>query len=450
MLLSLLSLTHGYNVVIAHHSTMRHYIRYFPRGIYFFKDLAFYKNDLFQYIRSLNNKLVTLDEEAIFSAHNPDRFIEERFSSANLELADRVLCWGRFDYEAMFPKYDKFKEKIIRSGNPRFDIWSNKFNSLYQNQAIEIKKKFGEFILFSSNFSIRSNANGPDYVLKYFEENKIIKNDNDRTKFLKIWEFKDRAFENFLILIPKLARRYKNLKFIIRNHPSEDPKEWNEIADNNHNIIVEQKGSITPYIMASKCILHFGCTSGLEAYFIGKPSLIFAPEKHAEIDNSVSAHLSRVHRSYDSLILDIDKVMTGGVIKNEMADAYFKNNFYYDEGMLFTEKIINEIDSITEPNDIFVGNIEGLKRRMMKQKLKGRIKNTAMLRPARALYQAFRKRTGLTSTLTPSVIKHRQKWPGLTQTEIEETLNTLADILNLKIDIYCDNICDEIFILNTA
>ena len=53
LLLAFFALKKDYTVVFAHHNTLRNYINYFPRGVYFYKDLSFYKNDLFKYINEL-------------------------------------------------------------------------------------------------------------------------------------------------------------------------------------------------------------------------------------------------------------------------------------------------------------------------------------------------------------------------------------------------------------
>lgn len=450
LLLSIFALQRGFKVVLGQHYNLSRYLRQLPRGVYFCKDLSFYKKELFENLNDLQFKVVSLDEEAIFSADDPARYVNERFSGDNLEIAEKIFCWGEFDYSAMFPKYRQYADKFEKTGNPRLDLWSPQVNGLFDEKVSQLKDKFGQFIFIPSNFAYRSHVSGADFRMKYFEINNIIKNESDRDKIVRFHDYMNRGFDHFLELIPRLAGEYKNLNFVIRNHPSEDPTIWKNMASQHDNVIVEFEGSITPYIMASECILHFGCTSGLEAYIMDKPSLIYCPEVNNEYDGTVSMLLSNVYRSYETLKNDIDNVLQKTFRRDVSSDEYYNSYFYNNNKVLSAETIIDTIDKCIDNNELVnAGEFEIIKKDILARKMKSKIKNYPLLLPLKVVYDFIINKGELKNSIRPSSLSGQQKWPGLNQNEIETKVSKLSEILDIKLKVNYTSLGDEIFILGS-
>ena len=78
-------------------------------------------------------------------------------------------------------------------------------------------------------------------------------------------------------VIPKLSSNFPDFKIIIRTHPEENDKTYKVISKVFKNVIVIHKGSVHPWILASESVIHSGCTTGTEAFALGKKSIYYNP-----------------------------------------------------------------------------------------------------------------------------------------------------------------------------
>ena len=85
--------------------------------------------------------------------------------------------------------YPEIKEKIKLTGWPRIDLWKD-FRYLSDDKIESIKKKYGKFILFSSDYSFTRKSNIYSF-LKYLEEYNWSK-DSTKYKFVK-----DQAYQTY-------------------------------------------------------------------------------------------------------------------------------------------------------------------------------------------------------------------------------------------------------------
>ena len=54
---------------------------------------------------------------------------------------------------------------------------------------------------------------------------------------------------------------------------------WEEFANSNPNVSVISSGDLTPLIMAAKCVVHNGCTSGIESALCDVPVIALGEDK---------------------------------------------------------------------------------------------------------------------------------------------------------------------------
>ena len=107
-----------------------------------------------------NIKITSLDEEAGLVLKNLDYFAESRFTNSDLNIADKVFCWGNHDFKTLNSFYKDFGSKFILSGSPRFDMMRNNFKNYWNFKNTDNKK-----ILISGNFNL---VNG------YIDKSKIF------------------------------------------------------------------------------------------------------------------------------------------------------------------------------------------------------------------------------------------------------------------------------------
>jgi len=91
-------------------------------------------------------------------------------------------------------------------------------------------------------------------------------------------------------MMPLLEWAAANLpwRVVVRPHPAEDVKTWNEFARDRMTIVAGQ--SPTPWIAHAKLMVHANSTTGLEAAFLGTPCLNISPEGY---DNFADLYVLR-------------------------------------------------------------------------------------------------------------------------------------------------------------
>tara|TARA_Y100001958_G_C21224883_1_gene550284 strand:- start:752 stop:2065 length:1314 start_codon:yes stop_codon:yes gene_type:complete len=159
--------------------------------------------------------------------------------------------------------YPEIKEKIKLTGWPRIDLWKD-FRYLSDDKIESIKKKYGKFILFSSDYSFTRKSNIYSF-LKYLEEYNWSK-DSTKYKFVKDQAYQTyNEFKKNINFFKKLDQLKLDYKIIIRPHPADDRKHWTRLSKYFKNILVIYEGDITEWLYASEGFFHRGCTTAVQA-----------------------------------------------------------------------------------------------------------------------------------------------------------------------------------------
>ena len=93
-------------------------------------------------------------------------------------------------------------------------------------------------------------------------------------------ESKDLILTLHLINLIRELNKINIFDIIIRPHPAMDLKEVNSIFNNKklfNNVKVSNNGALIEQIVKSDILLHFGCTSGIEATLNNKSTICFYP-----------------------------------------------------------------------------------------------------------------------------------------------------------------------------
>ena len=109
--------------------------------------------DQLRRFKSKDFLVTSLDEENGFIDTDLN-FINYRFSNNSISLTSKIFSYGNYDYISLKKKYPKFKNKFIKSGNPRIDFWRDDFKNFYKKISYI---PYDNYILFSSNFEIFSH-----------------------------------------------------------------------------------------------------------------------------------------------------------------------------------------------------------------------------------------------------------------------------------------------------
>ena len=163
-----------------------------------------------------------------------------------------------------------FRKKIFLTGSYTYEAWNPKYKKLFENEINFYKKKYGKFILFSSDLSFL-NKSKIELLHKYLLTDGWP---HSKAYLNKTYKIKKLRHLEFLKLKEKLFNLDENLKkkLIIRPHPSDPILEWKKLTKNLKNISYIYKGDVSAAILASQGHLHVGCSTAIQALNYGIPS----------------------------------------------------------------------------------------------------------------------------------------------------------------------------------
>ena len=84
------------------------------------------------------------------------------------------------------------------------------------------------------------------------------------------WVFED--FQYIINFFKSVCKKNKNIKILVRAHPSENFMAWrNAFKDTKNLILLKPYDDPHPWIVASKGVLHRGCSTSFQAFALNKP-----------------------------------------------------------------------------------------------------------------------------------------------------------------------------------
>jgi surface carbohydrate biosynthesis protein len=291
LLLTYYAVKQNYSVLLGKQKKIYENAEFLPKGIFLFKGNSGgggakkYK----PIVKELGHAAVELDEEALFFDEN--RYLQKRTDEKDYEILDQVYCWGKGQRDTLANAYPQFKEKFHLTGHPRFDLLMKKFRSLYSDEVKRIKKLHGDFILINTRFTSYNRKGGFG----------VGKDDMQK------------LYEHFIEMIKELSPKYPNLNIVIRPHPGENCDSYREELSNCKNVFVAHEGSVVKWILASKLVIHNGCTTGIESFLLDKPVISYMPFKSEEIDEDLPNEVSYKAFTISELFSFIDSLEKGEI-----------------------------------------------------------------------------------------------------------------------------------------
>jgi hypothetical protein len=102
------------------------------------------------------------------------------------------------------------------------------------------------------------------------------------------------------------------MTLVVRPHPSEGHEAWDAAAAGCGNVVVAFEGSVVPWLVGARALIHNGCTTAVEAAVLGTPSLAYRPVTSDSFDNPLPNGLSIECFDDVSLLAALDGVLANG------------------------------------------------------------------------------------------------------------------------------------------
>jgi surface carbohydrate biosynthesis protein len=445
LLLACIAARRGLPSIIGPKRDMESRITSFSRSIFLSKSLRIGKRKFFPIARQLGHEIVAWDEEALVHLP-PETYFTRRLSPVGMEHISHLFAWGE-DNAELWRQYPKLPDQIPIhvTGNPRGDLLRPETRAFYEKDAEKIRQTYGNFILINTNFN-HVNAFHPAQNL--FQP---LKRPGEKAKFGQaargmsreyaegLQKHKLAIFKDFLRLIPALEKSFQDFSIVVRPHPTENQDVYREIAAGCRRVQVNNEGNVVPWLMATKALIHNGCTTGVEAYVMRVPAISFRVTVNEYYDDGFYQLPNRL--SYQCFDLEqlremLQRIISGeyGAAEGDERKAIIDRHLAALEGPFACDRIVDVLARIAD-------NLSQLPEPALRDLLSGRIK--AARRRLRQSYRSY----------VPGSFKslkfQRHRYPTIAFEEVANRLSRFQQILGGDGELHLEKIHDTLFSIST-
>jgi surface carbohydrate biosynthesis protein len=362
LLLACVAAERGFSSVIGSRREMEFNIDAFPQSIYLSKSMTIRSLLFFRVAKKFGHEIITWDEEALVHLP-PETYLSRRLDSNSIRYVSHLFAWGQ-DNAELWRQYDNMPDNvpIHITGNPRSDMLRPELRSFYADEVKQLRRKYGDFILINTNFN-HVNAFGPDMNLF-----KPVKRPGRKPKFGRaargmsreyaegLRDHKRAVFEDFKRLIPDLEKAFPDYNIVVRPHPTENQGVYQQIASRCRRVQVTNEGNVVPWLMATKALIHNGCTTGVEAYVMRVPALSYRATVNEDYDYGFYFLPNKIsHQCFDfeELKKRLQRILGGeiGTADGDERQALIEHYLAAQEGPLACERMVDVIETISKKLD---------------------------------------------------------------------------------------------------
>ena len=418
-----------YSVIITKKESFYRNKNFFKSGYVFLKSYGPNYFEEIKKIKKLGHKICVMDEEGIMYFSEED-YKKKNIFEKNLDYIDYIFTWGNDDYKLVTNALKKFKEKIFKTGSPRIDILKNPTNKIYHDEAKEIKKQHKQFFLFNTFFTFTNHFYTNDKK-NYLDTLQSVGFSKDSLVYKNGVEMKNlqtKLLKETINFVEEFAKKFSDKKLIIRPHPSESHKIWEDLSNKYKNVeaIYDEKSACS-WMLASEFTISSNCTTSVEAFILGKLNYNFKPytnervefklPKITGINVSSTEEMIKKIEDFNNANTDHDTFKKYHETTLPTLNLFFEN---INENSCSAQNIINVIKKsnefkIKKKNDSYSGYILFLYLKLLRKKnfFKDYIRN------------GFQE---INSIYTKFAI---QKFPNLTVKELDNKIKKISNKMGL-------------------
>jgi surface carbohydrate biosynthesis protein len=440
LLLGVIAASKGHEVLISDISEIDRGIRFgiLNPGIFHTKSLTPSRNKI-SFHKKLIDKgflITSLDEEAGLELESYKKFSDARYSKKTMDQSTAVFCWGNDDFKTLKKLYPKYKKKVIKTGSPRVDLWKSNFFDYWQ---LPNKKPKKPFLLVSSNMGASNGIKPIPDVVKFYRE---------AGYFQRVPELFNEIFEevaessmktsDFVEAIKYLVNNNKNnYDIVFRPHPVEDINAWKEYLKGIPNLHIIREGSITAWVNNAFAVMHNGCTTAFETSVMGKPLLTYLPFKR-KYKKNISNQLGYKIHSLKSLSKKLDSLLKNYKLKkktvnNKTITKLISKKIYLDKNAFASDKIVKVWEIINKKKSNLTTNWTNLFFLLKTIKVKNMF-------------------VDVVNKIFTGNLKSKKNWKftPIDKNDINERVDKIKHVLNLKQNIYCKIISERAILIKKS
>lgn len=429
LLLALLAAERGYDSIIGLKSEIDLSLGRFRPGYYFAKALTDRNAKVFRMLRRLGHTIIATDEEALVH-YPPPIYYKRRVGLDALGLVDTVIAWGEANRRLLegCPGFENH-DKIVVLGNPRVDLIRPEISAYFDPQTEQLRREHGDFILVNTNFG-SINCYNQEFNLFREKDGELVPGRGSigmpRDFAEGLFRYRTHLFQAFQEIIPQLAADLPDTRIVLRPHPAEDHAGWRERLSGHPNVRVIAEGSVIPWLRASRCLIHNGCTTAIEAFVLGVPSIAFVPLDDDRFEFSLPNRFSRRAADLNALVETVRAIRDGAGTADPVVADLAADSICSLDAQLASERILDFLgrpphELVTRFDVRFVARIE------------------AEIRGFRKRLKRWKRTGGHTAVFA------RHRFPTLAASDLVDKLQRLSDILGKSDSLRVQALAEDIF-----
>jgi len=441
LLLACIAARRGFSSLIGSRREIHFHISSFPPGIYLSKSMTAASDIMFRIMRKLGHEIVAWDEEALVHLP-PEIYFSRRLSPVAMASVSDMFAWGQDNVE-LWRQYPHLPSgaQIHVTGNPRNDLLRPEIRHYYEDTVEQVRERYGDFILINTNFN-HVNAFYPELNLFVPPDNPGKKPEYGRAARGMTREYaeglrdhKQVLFEQFQKLIPTLEKAFPQYNIVVRPHPTENQEVYHQISGQCERVEVTNEGNVVPWLMATRAVIHNGCTTGVEAYVMGVPAISYRAKVNEYYDYDfyrLPNLLSHQCFDFEELRLTLGKILAGklGPAGGDERQALAGQHLAAINGPLACERIVDICDKI-------VANQSEISKPALHRRLRGHCMATM-----RTLKRKFKTRLP-GSRKKPEF--HHHRYPEVSLANMGARISRLQQVLGDSKELKVEQISDQFF-----
>jgi surface carbohydrate biosynthesis protein len=436
LLFSCVAAERGFPVVIGSKQFLYEVAPRYKGSIFIAKSMRKRAALIFRIMNGLGNDVVAWDEESLVR-YSSSEYYSWRFSDSTFEPLTHLFSWGEDDRD-MFVNYPGIGDTtVFATGNPRADLLRTDVRNYFAQDKQRLIDRYGSFILVNSNFP---------FVNPFVKRLALVSASGVNAKrsvsragsgmsltFAEgMSEHAQQIFDHFKKLMPSLASWFPDHKIIMRPHPSEDHETWRVAMKGHDNVEVIHEGNAVPWLMASKVLLHNGCTTAVEAAALGVPTVTYQPVQAPSFDYNLPNSVSRQALTEEDVRVQLQAVLDGEQGKPTPYDIeqILSSHLASQSGPLGSDRIIDVLSQSDRLGNrqVRVSNPHYIANYMRAQ--------------ARS---AIKRLNALHKDHWNSARYHSQRFPDISAAEINERIGRFGSVLGRFDDVIATPVSKHVF-----
>jgi surface carbohydrate biosynthesis protein len=314
LLLALHAARAGYSSVIAPQWLTWEILGDIPKGLLLFKGNSAVQARNMANAKAAGHLVASIEEEALGLCDAAQ--INRCYDPSVARCCDLLLFQGPFQRDCVTAFLGPPKRSSV-TGNPRIDLLAPRFGARHSSERDDLKRRFGDFLLVNTNFStinprdldacavLDTCLNAGWYDPKVPEDIEIFFSEAERERT---------DLRNLIDLVHALIDRGFAHPIVIRPHPAENLSIWEQAFAGCESVHIHPDGDLVASISAAKLLLHTSCTTGMEAFVLGKPAIsLRTPE--SEWSNIITSNLvNPAYTSVEDAIAAIEAIFAGAPV----------------------------------------------------------------------------------------------------------------------------------------